>query len=51
MTEREADYIAGGGLMPLASIKRTDAIRVVRFQSIADPPAPLSGGWDYSYLG
>ena len=51
MTEREADYIAGGGLIPLASIKRTDAIRVVRFQSIADPPAPLSGGWDYSYLG
>jgi type VI secretion system ImpC/EvpB family protein/type VI secretion system ImpB/VipA family protein len=43
--ERTAEAILQRGLMPLLSWKDRDAVRFVRFQSIADPIAPLAGVW------
>lgn len=45
MTEKEADYIMEQGFMALASLKEQDAALLVRFQSIAEPLAALSGRW------
>ena len=45
LTERAMEALIGRGLMPVLSIKGRDAVRVPRFQSIADPPAPLTGPW------
>jgi type VI secretion system protein ImpC len=45
LTEHEAEELLESGLMPLASIKGQDAILVVQFCSLADPPAPLAGRW------
>jgi type VI secretion system protein ImpC len=45
LTEHAAELILEKGLMPLASLKGSDVVRVVRFQSIADPLAPLKGRW------
>jgi hypothetical protein len=33
------------GLMPMLSMKGSDAVRVGMFQSIAKPNAPLEGRW------
>jgi len=45
LTERAMEALIGRGLMPVLSIKDRDAVRVPRFQSIAEPPAPLTGPW------
>jgi type VI secretion system protein ImpC len=45
LTDRDAELILDEGLMPLASIKNSDSVRLVRFQSVADPLAPLAGRW------
>ncbi|MGD8501829.1 MAG: type VI secretion system contractile sheath large subunit [Phycisphaerales bacterium] len=45
LTERAMEVLIGKGLMPVLSIKGKDTVRVPRFQSIADPPAPLAGPW------
>ncbi|MFC1792334.1 type VI secretion system contractile sheath domain-containing protein [Planctomycetota bacterium] len=45
LTERAMESLISRGLMPVLSIKGRDAIRVPRFQSIAEPPAPLAGPW------
>jgi type VI secretion system protein ImpC len=45
LTERAAERISESGLMALASLKGRDVVRLVRFQSIADPPCGLSGRW------
>jgi len=45
MTESEAEWVLEQGFMPLVSLKDRDAARLLRFQSIAEPPAPLSGRW------
>jgi len=45
LTERAMEALISRGLMPVLSIKGRDAVRVPRFQSIADPPAPLAGPW------
>lgn len=45
LTERAAQALLEEGVMPLLSRKDGDSIRLVRFQSIASPPAPLSGRW------
>jgi type VI secretion system protein ImpC len=45
MTESDAEWILEQGLMPLVSFKNEDAVRLLRFQSIAEPLAPLSGRW------
>ncbi|MFZ0933831.1 MAG: type VI secretion system contractile sheath large subunit [Bryobacteraceae bacterium] len=45
LTDTDAEFILDHGFMPLASMKDRDSILLVRMQSIADPPAPLSGRW------
>jgi len=45
LTERAMDVLIGKGLMPVLSIKGRDAVLLPRFQSIADPLAPLAGPW------
>jgi type VI secretion system protein ImpC len=45
LTENAGEAILNKGLMPLLSIKGSDSVRLMRFQSIALPPAPLSGRW------
>ena len=44
-TEEAVEAIVERGFMPLVSQKERDTIRLVRFQSFADPPAVLSGRW------
>jgi type VI secretion system protein ImpC len=43
MTERAANRLAQAGLMPLASLRDSGEVRLVRFQSIAQPSARLAG--------
>lgn len=43
--DRAAEAILGRGLMPIVSLRNRNAARLVRFQSMADPPAPLAGPW------
>jgi type VI secretion system protein ImpC len=45
MTVDTADRIMESGLMPLASMKGKDEVRLVRFQSIAQPAQPLAARW------
>ncbi len=45
LTEEAASLLMDRGFMPLASVKDTDRVRLVRFQSIADPVTALSGRW------
>jgi type VI secretion system protein ImpC len=45
MTVDAAERIMERGLMPLASLKGQDAVRLVRFQSIAQPLRALAGRW------
>ena len=44
-TEEAVEAILEKGLMPFVSQKERDAIRLARFQSLADPLAGLSGRW------
>jgi type VI secretion system protein ImpC len=43
--ERAATAILERGPMALLSYRNRNAVRLARFQSIADPPAPLAGPW------
>jgi len=45
LTEYAADAMLERGIMPLASLKGRDAVRLLRFQSIAEPAAALAGRW------
>jgi type VI secretion system protein ImpC len=45
LTEDSAERILENGLMPLASLKGRDAVRLVRFQSVAEPLRTLIGRW------
>jgi type VI secretion system protein ImpC len=45
MTLDTADRIMESGLMPLASMKGQDVVRLLRFQSIAQPLTALVGRW------
>ncbi|HWB97085.1 MAG TPA: type VI secretion system contractile sheath large subunit [Bryobacteraceae bacterium] len=45
MSEKDAEWIMEQGFMPLASLKNQDTVRLVRFQSIAEPATALSGRW------
>jgi type VI secretion system protein ImpC len=40
-----AEHVLGHGLMPLLSYRDRNAVRLMRFQSIAQPAAPLAGPW------
>ena len=46
LTESAADLLLDRGFMPLASMKGSDRVRLVRFQSVARPAAPLAGKWE-----
>lgn len=46
LTERAAEEILDRGPMPLLSIRGRDAVRVLRFQSVASPAARLAGRWE-----
>src|SRR5436190_21066145 len=43
--EQAAERILDRGLMPLVCIRDTDRVRLLRFQSIADPATVLGGRW------
>lgn len=45
MTDDAAARLLDLGFMPLASFRDQDRVRLVRFQSIAEPLAALSGRW------
>jgi len=45
LTEDAAERIVEEGLIPMVSFKDGDLVRVVRFQSIAEPPRALAGRW------
>ncbi len=45
LTIRAAETILEKGIMPLLSFQGSDRIRLARFESLADPPTPLSGRW------
>jgi type VI secretion system protein ImpC len=45
LSERAAERILGAGVMPLLSVRDRDKARLGRFQSLAEPPAPLAGRW------
>ena len=46
LTDEAAEKLLDAGFIPLSSMKNGDTVRVVRFQSVADPPAPLGGRWN-----
>jgi len=46
MTQTSAEEMLEKGFMPLASIKEQPVIRLVRFQSFADPPSAIAGRWN-----
>jgi len=46
LTEEAAGRILERGLMPLVTLKGRDAVRLVRFQSMAKPLRALAGGWN-----
>lgn len=46
LTEDAAERLLEQGLIPLVSFKNRDLVRVMRLQSIADPPRGLAGRWD-----
>jgi type VI secretion system protein ImpC len=45
MTEQTAEALLENGIMPLATLRDRDTVRLIRFESIADPLAPLAGRW------
>jgi type VI secretion system protein ImpC len=45
MTQTSAEEMIEKGFMPLASLKDQPVVRLVRFQSLADPPSALAGRW------
>jgi len=45
ISERAAQAILDRGVMPFLSFRNRSAIRVMRLQSLASPPAPLAGPW------
>jgi type VI secretion system protein ImpC len=45
LTPPEAEWALDEGYMPLVWLQGQDSIRLVRFQSIADPATPLAGRW------
>ncbi len=45
LTDAAVEALLGRGLMPVVSYRNRPAVLVPRFQSIADPAAPLAGPW------
>jgi type VI secretion system protein ImpC len=45
MGESAGETVLRQGLMPLLSYRNRNRVRLLRFQSIADPARPLLGAW------
>jgi len=45
LTERALTRISDRGLMTFASLKDQDVVRLLRFQSVSNPPTALDGPW------
>ena len=45
LSDRAGEAILAAGLMPLVSLKNQNAVRMIRFQSLADPLQMLAGPW------
>jgi type VI secretion system protein ImpC len=45
MRESDAEFLVDNGLMPMASVRDSDSVLLVRWQSIAVPAARLAGRW------
>lgn len=45
MAESDAEFLLESGLMPMASVRDSDSVLLVRWQSIAFPAARLAGRW------
>jgi type VI secretion system protein ImpC len=43
--ERAGEAILARGVMPFLSLRNQNAARLLRFQSLADPPHSLAGPW------
>ena len=43
LAERAVHAVLARGIMPLVSLKDRDVVRLVRLQSLSDPPSPLVG--------
>jgi len=46
LSETSAELLLDRGFMPLATMKGTDRVRLVRFQSVAKPAKALAGKWE-----
>lgn len=46
LTDHEIEFIQDHGFMALAAMKNSDVAMIMRFQSIAEPPAGLAGRWE-----
>ena len=46
LTERAADRILEQGIMPLVAYRDAGTAKLLRFQSIAEPPQPLAAWWN-----
>jgi len=51
LTERAAEAIMSRGIMPLLCFKGRDAVRLARFQSVAEPATRLAGRWEDAIRG
>jgi type VI secretion system protein ImpC len=45
LSQRAAEAVLARGIMPLLSHRNANAVRVLRFQSLAEPPTALAGPW------
>ena len=45
LTEEAAEALMDEGFMPLAALRNSDVVRLVRFQSVAAPSTALPGKW------
>jgi type VI secretion system protein ImpC len=45
LRESTAEAVMDCGLMPVAAVRGTDKVRLLRFQSAANPPTALPGRW------
>lgn len=48
LTEESAEALMDHGIMPIAWTRNSDFVRVLRFESVAHPPAALPGPWHHS---
>jgi type VI secretion system protein ImpC len=46
LTDKHAENLLEFGIIPVVSIRGRDAVRVLRFQSIAKPSRALAGSWN-----